>query len=49
MNVLDLEVQRERRVEMLREAESKRFAGRRRSGSRASAVSKLVSFLAIAR
>ena len=30
MGVMDLEVQRERRVEMLREAESKRSVGRRR-------------------
>ncbi len=34
MGILDLEVQRERRVEMLREAESKRAVGRRkRSGA----------------
>ena len=29
MGVIDIEVQRERRVEMLREAESKRIVGRR--------------------
>ena len=30
MGVIDIEVQRERRVEMLREAESERVVGRRR-------------------
>ena len=49
MGVMDLEVQRERRVEMLREAESKRVVGRRRSSSGARVFSKLASFLAIAR
>jgi hypothetical protein len=49
MSVRDFEVQRERRVEMLREAESKRAAGRRRSGRGAHALSKLVSMWAIGR
>lgn len=34
MGVLDLELQRERRVEMLREAEGKRVLGRRRRARR---------------
>jgi hypothetical protein len=46
MGVLDLEVQRERRVAMLREAESRR-ARRQRSGR--GAFSKLANFLAIVR
>ena len=46
MGVLDFEVQRERRAEMLREAESKRVVGRRR---RASVVRKLVGFWIIGR
>ena len=46
MGVMDLEVQRERRVEMLREAESRRVAGSRR---RARALSRLAGFLAIVR
>ena len=49
MGVMDLEVQRERRVEMLREAESRRVAGSRRSGRRAHAYSKLASLLAVVR
>ena len=49
MGVMDLEVQRERRVEMLREAEGKRVAGRRRSGRGVRAFSKLAGFLAIIR
>ena len=49
MGVMDFEVQRERRVEMLREAESKRVAGHRRSGRGARAFSKLADFLAIIR
>jgi hypothetical protein len=48
MSVMDLEVQRERRVEMLREAEN-RHVGTRRSGRGARAFSKLASFLAIVR
>jgi hypothetical protein len=49
MGVMDFEVQRERRVEMLREAESKRVAEGRRSGRGARAFSKLVSFLTVVR
>jgi hypothetical protein len=49
MGVMDLEVQRERRVEMLREAESKRVVGRKRPGGKARVFSKLASFLAIVR
>ena len=49
MGVRDFEVQRERRVEMLREAESKRVVGRRRSCSGARVFSKLAGFLAIVR
>jgi hypothetical protein len=49
MGVMDFEVQRERRVEMLREAESKRVAGHRRSGWGARAFSKLAGVLAIIR
>jgi hypothetical protein len=48
MGVMDLEVQRERRMEMLREAEN-RHVGSRRSGRGARAFSKLASFLAIVR
>ena len=48
MGVMDLEVQRERRVEMLREAEN-RHVGSWRSGRGARAFSKLASFLAIIR
>jgi hypothetical protein len=46
MGFMDLEVQRERRVEMLREAESKRAVGRRR---RSGVVRKLVGFWIIGR
>ena len=49
MGVMDLEVQRERRAELLREAESRRVAGRRRSGRGARTFSRLVGFLAIVR
>ena len=49
MGVMDFEVQRERRVEMLREAESQRVAEGRRSGRGARAFSKLVSFLTVVR
>jgi hypothetical protein len=49
MGVMDLEVQRERRREMLREAEIKRVVGRRRSGRGARTLSKLAGFLAIVR
>ena len=49
MGIRDFEVQRERRVEMLREAESKRVAGHRRSGWGAHAFSKLAGVLAIIR
>ena len=49
MGVMDLEVQRERRVEVLREAESRRVAGSRREGRGARAFSKLAGFLAIIR
>lgn len=47
MGVMDLEVQRQRRAELLREAESRRAV--RRSGKRAGVVWKLASFLAIGR
>jgi hypothetical protein len=46
MGVKDFEVQRERRVEMLREAESRRVAGSRRG---ARAFSRLAGLLAIIR
>ena len=49
MGVMDFEVQRERRVELLREAESKRIVGHRRSGRGARAFSKLAGFLALVR
>jgi hypothetical protein len=49
MGIRDFEVQRERRVEMLREAESKRVAGHRWSGWGAHAFSKLAGVLAIIR
>ena len=47
MGVMDFEVQRGRRVEMLREAESKRVAGHRRSGWGARAFSKFAGVLTI--
>ena len=46
MGVIDIEVQRERRVGMLREAESKRAVGRRR---RSGVVRKLVGFWIVGR
>ena len=49
MGVMDLEVQRERRVELLREAESRRAGRRERPGDKAHALSKLVSFWVIGR
>ena len=49
MGVMDLEVQRERRAEMLREAESRGVVGRRRSGRGARAFSRLAGLLAIVR
>jgi hypothetical protein len=49
MGVMDFEVQRERRVEMLREAESKRVAGYQRPGWGARAFSKLAGVLSIIR
>ena len=49
MGVIDIEVQRERRAEMLREAESKRLVGGRRSGRGARAFSRLAGLLAIVR
>ena len=49
MGVMDLEVQRERRVEMLREAESRRVAESRWVGRGARAFSRLAGFLAIVR
>jgi hypothetical protein len=49
MGVRDFEVQRERRVDMLREAEGQRVAGHRRSGWGARAFSKLAGVLAIIR
>ena len=45
MGIMDFEVQRERRVEKLREAESKRALGRRRR----SGVWRLIGFLTIGR
>ena len=47
MGVVDFEVQRERRVEMLREVESKCLTGNRRSGWGSRAFSKLAGVLAI--
>ena len=49
MNVLDLEVQRERRAELLREAENKRVVGRRRLGNKARLFSMFASLLALVR
>ena len=49
MGEMDFMVQRERRAELLREAESRRAGRRRRSNYRAGALSKLASFLAIGR
>lgn len=49
MSEMDFMVQRERRTEMLREAESRRTGRRRRSNKGAGALSKLASFLAIGR
>lgn len=49
MGVMDLEVQRERRVELLRQAQSKRAGRRGRPGDKAHALSKLVSFWLIGR
>jgi hypothetical protein len=49
MGVMDLEVQRERPVKMLRKAESRRVAGSRREGRGARAFSRLAGFLAILR
>ena len=45
MGVLDLEVQHERRVGMLREAEAKRVAEHRRPGRVTRVISKLFGFL----
>jgi len=47
MGILDLEVQHERRVEVLREAEARRVAEHRRPGWEARVISKLFGFLAI--
>jgi hypothetical protein len=49
MGVMDFEVQRERRMEMLRKAESRRVAESRRAGRGARALSKLAGVLAIIR
>jgi hypothetical protein len=49
MGVVDLEVKRERRVELLREAGNRHVARHRRSGRGVRAFSKLASFLAIVR
>jgi hypothetical protein len=49
MGVMDFEVQRERRMEMLRKAESRRVAESRRAGRGARAHSKLAGVLAIIR
>ena len=49
MGVMDFEVQRERRMEMLRKAESRRVAESRRAGRGARALSSLAGVLAIFR
>jgi hypothetical protein len=49
MGVMDLEVQREHRVELFREAENRRVIGRRRSGLGTRVFSNLAGFLAIVR
>jgi hypothetical protein len=49
MNYMDLEVQRERRMELLREAESKRAVVRRRSGNKPHSVSKLAGLWSMLR
>lgn len=49
MNYMDLEVQRERRMELLREAESKRAVVRRRSGNKPRSVSKLAGLWSMLR
>ncbi len=49
MNYMDLEVQRERRMELLREAESKRAVVHRRSGNKPRAVSKLAGLWSMLR
>jgi hypothetical protein len=49
MGIMDFEVQRERRVEMLHEADRQRVAGHRRSGWGARAFSRLAGVLAIIR
>ena len=49
MGIMDLEVQRERRVEILREAESRHVVGGRRSGNKASTLSKFASLLTLVR
>jgi hypothetical protein len=49
MGVMDFEVQRERRMEMLRKAESRRVAESWRAWRGARALSRLAGFLAIIR
>jgi hypothetical protein len=49
MGVMEFEVQRERRMEMLRKAESGRVAESRRTWRGARALSRLAGFLAIIR
>jgi hypothetical protein len=49
MGVMEFEVQRERRMEMLRKAESGRVAESRRTWRGARTLSRLAGFLAIIR
>ena len=49
MGEMDFMVQRERRAELLREAEARRAVRRRRSNKGAGALSKLAGLLAIGR
>jgi hypothetical protein len=49
MGVMEFEVQRERRMEMLRKAESRRVAESWRAWRGARALSRLAGFLAIIR
>jgi hypothetical protein len=49
MNYMDLEVQRERRMELLREAESTHAVVRRRSGNKPRAVSKVAGLWSMLR
>ena len=49
MGVMDLEVQRERRMELLREVESKHAVVRRQSGNKPRAISKLAGLWSMLR